>query len=69
MEDSILAPVFLTRRFAESFNNGQPFPQAAAIGALSALVQSLLLEVDSEIREAVMASMKREIERNQNRRD
>jgi hypothetical protein len=68
MEDSILAPVFLTRRFAESFNNGQPFPQAAAIGALSALVQSLLLEVDSEIREAVMASMKREIERNQNRR-
>ena len=68
MEDSILAPVFLTRRFAESFNNGQPFPQAAAIGALRALVESLILEVDSETREAVMASMNREIERNQNRR-
>jgi hypothetical protein len=68
MDHPILDAVYLTRRFAESFNNGQPFPQAAAIGALSALVESLILEVDSETREAVMASMNREIERNQNRR-
>ena len=56
--------VYLIRRFAESFDNGQPFAHAASIGALVALVESLLLEVDAVTRAAVMASMEREIERN-----
>ena len=64
MDHPLLDAVYLTRRFTESFDNGQPFAQAATIGALSALVESLLLEVDAETRDAVMASMEREIERN-----
>ena len=68
MNHPVLDAVYLTRRFAESFDNGQPFAQAATIGALRALVESLLLEVDAETREADMASMRREIERNQRQR-
>ena len=68
MNHPVLDAVYLTRRFAESFDNGQPFAQAATIGALRSLVESLLLEVDAETREAVMASMTREIERNQRQR-
>jgi hypothetical protein len=69
MDHPNLDAIYLTRRFAESFDNGQSFPQfIVVIGALRALVESLLLEVDAETCRAVMASMEREIERNRNRR-